>query len=59
MRGKDKARGNEIGEWKKRGLRLGDRGKVGRRGDGQQQSLMLPWKLVYASLMHLVDPIRD
>lgn len=29
-----------------------------KRGGGQQQSLMLPWKHVYASLMHLVDPIR-
>lgn len=30
----------------------------GGEGGGQQQSLMLPWKRVYASLMHLVDPIR-
>lgn len=30
----------------------------GGEGGGQQQSRMLPWQCVYASLMHLVDPIR-
>ena len=35
-----------------------DRGRNGGEGGGQQQRLMLPWKRVYASLMHLVDPIR-
>lgn len=42
-----------------RGIEGGMERRWGRRGGGQQQSPTLPWKLVYASLMHLVDPIRD
>lgn len=64
MRGKDKAGGNEIGEWRWRGAEIeGIEGGIERRwegeGGGHQQSLTLPWKLVYALLMDLVDPIRD
>lgn len=59
-----KLEGMRLGSWNRGGWDwnwrdgAGMEKRWGGEGGGQQQSLMLPWKHVYASLMHLVDPIR-